>query len=119
MALYTYRARLTDQSKNHPVYDADTVRLVADLGFGLLSELGPCRLYGINAPEMRGPERPEGIVARDFLRGLLRRGEWFTIRTYKDRRGKYGRYLCEIILDDGTNINNLLVKTGHAVAKDY
>jgi micrococcal nuclease len=119
MTLYTYRARLTDRSKNHPVYDADTVRLVADLGFGLLFELGPCRLYGIDAPEMRGSQRPDGIVARDYLRDLLRPGEWFTIRTYKDHKGKYGRYLCEIILDDGTNVNNQLVKTGHAVLRDY
>lgn len=119
MALYTYRARLSETSKTHPIYDADTVRLVADLGFGLLSELGPCRLYGIDAPEMRGADRPDGIAARDFLRDLLEPGMWFTIRTFKDDKGKYGRYLVEIVLDAGTNVNELLVETGHAVARDY
>lgn len=87
MALYTYRARVSDTSKSHPIYDADTVRLVADLGFGLQSELGPCRLHGIDAPEMRGEERLAGIAARDFLRDLLEPGLWFTIRTFKDDKG--------------------------------
>ena len=119
MALYTYRARLSETSRSHPIYDADTVRLVADLGFGLLSELGPCRLYGIDAPEMRGNERTAGIIARDFLRDVIVPGVWFTIRTFKDDKGKYGRYLCEIILDDGTNVNELLIETGHAVARVY
>lgn len=119
MPLYTYRARLSETSRNHPIYDGDTVRLVADLGFGLLAELGPCRLYGIDTPELRGADREAGIVARDFLRDLLTPGLWFTIRTHKDEKGKYGRYLCEITLDDGTNVNELLVATGHAVARDY
>ena len=119
MGLYTYRARLTDTSKKHPVYDADTVRLTVDLGFGHQFELGPVRLFGINAPEVRGPERPAGIIARDFLRSKLVPGQWFTVKTYKDRKGKYGRYLAEIILDDGTNINELLVDTGHAEKHEY
>lgn len=119
MALYTYRARLTTSSKTHPIYDADTVRLVADLGFGLTSELGPCRLYGIDAPEMRGSDRPKGILARDWLRELLEAQEEFTIRTFKDDKGKYGRYLCVIELDDGTNVNEALIAAGHAVAREY
>jgi micrococcal nuclease len=119
MALYTYRARLTSSSKTHPIYDADTVRLVADLGFGLTSELGPCRLYGIDAPEMRGSDRPRGILARDWLRELLGAQDEFTIRTFKDDKGKYGRYLCTIILDDGTNVNEALVAAGHAVEREY
>lgn len=119
MALFTYRARLSDRSNTHPIYDADTVRIVADLGFGLTSELGPCRLYGLDAPEVRGPERPQGLAARDFLRDLIEPGAWFTIRTFKDDKGKYGRYLVEISLDDGTNVNDLLIETGHAVARTY
>lgn len=119
MGLYTYRARLSETSRNHPIYDGDTVRIFADLGFGITSELGPCRLYGIDAPEMRGEERPQGLKSRDFLRSLVVPGEWFTIRTFKDEKGKYGRYLCEIILDDGTNVTSHLVATGHAVARQY
>jgi len=69
--------------------------------------------------EMRGKDRPRGIAARDFLRELLEPGQWFTIRTFKDSTGKYGRYLCEIILDDNTNINALLVEAGHAIEKQY
>lgn len=118
MALYTYRARLSTSVK-HPIYDADTVRLVVDLGFGMAAELGPCRLYGIDAPEMRGPDRLDGIVARDWLREMLKAEDEFTILTYKDDKGKYGRYLCTIILDDGTNVNEALVEDGHAVFREY
>lgn len=119
MSLYTYRARLTEHKRTHPIYDADTVRLTVDLGFSLTSDLGPCRLYGIDAPELRGEDRPAGIAARDFLRDLIEPGQWFTVRTKKDTKGKYGRYLVTIVLDDGTNINELLVETGHAVAREY
>lgn len=117
--MYTYKAKLSENFRGHPIYDADTVRIVVDLGFGMTADLGPCRLYGINAPEVRGSERPEGLAARDFLRGILRPGEWFTVTTHKDQKGKYGRYLCEITLADGTNVNDLLVETGHAEAREY
>lgn len=118
MSLYTYRAKLTDHPTKHPIYDADTVRLTVDLGFGMTMDLGPCRLFGIDAPEMRGKERPAGIAARDFLRDLVEAGQWLTVETIKDTKGKYGRYLCKIELDDGTNINELLVESGHAIAKN-
>lgn len=119
MALYTYRARVSSTSRTHPIYDADTVRLVADLGFGSTLELGPCRLFGIDAPEMRGPERTHGIAARNYLRAMLDPVAEFTIRTVKDDKGKFGRYLCTIILDDGTIVNEALVAAGHAVEKNY
>lgn len=123
MELHNYRASLTDDAKRNPVYDADTVRLTVDNGFGSTLRLGPCRLYGIDAWEMRGIEKVRGRAARDFLRKLLSDHPTFNIRTFKDRssekKGKYGRYLVTIILDDGTNVNELLVEKGHAVFHDY
>ena len=53
------------------------------------------RLHRINASELRGKERPKGILSRDFLREKID-GKEITIETIKDKKGKYGRYLAEI-----------------------
>ena len=57
------------------------------------------RLYGINTPEVRGASRPAGLTARDFLRQLID-GKEVYLKTYRDRRGKYGRYLATVWLKD-------------------
>jgi len=44
-------------------------------------------------------------------------GKTVIIKTIKDRKGKYGRYLT-IIYKDGVNINELLIKKGHAIKYD-
>jgi micrococcal nuclease len=58
--MYTYRAKIIS------VYDGDTVTALVDLGFGITNKI-KIRLKGINTPEVRGAERPEGIVSRDYL----------------------------------------------------
>jgi len=98
------------------VYDADTVTAVIDLGFGI-SYKTKIRLYGIDAPEMRGSEREEGIEARDYLRELIL-GKTIQIETIKDKKGKYGRYLG-ILHDSDGNINERLVKENYAIFKNY
>ena len=114
--MYEYRARLHWRSNGrHPVYDGDTVHLSIDLGFGVWINPGRVRLAGIDAPEIRGPERAAGIAARDYLRARLAEHDEFTVRTLRDRRGKYGRYLVEIWLGD-VNLNDEMVLLGHAVA---
>ena len=74
------------------------------------------RLYGIDTPELRGPEREQGIIVRDILREMILNKE-VTIRSYKDKQGKYGRYLANIITEDGLEVNQWLVDNGHA--KEY
>jgi len=109
--LYYYKAKIVS------VYDGDTVTADIDLGFKTWVKGEKLRLYGINAPELRGEEREEGLKSRDYLRGLIL-GKEVLIKTRKDKRGKYGRYLAEIILD-GVNINDKLVEDGYAVYKEY
>ena len=104
--MYQYKAKIID------VYDGDTVTAVVDLGFLHFQEM-KLRLYGINTPELKGEEREQGLLARDILRGLILDKE-VMIHSYKDKQGKYGRYLATIFLD-GLNINNWLVDEGHAV----
>lgn len=78
-------------------YDADTITVDVDLGFHQISQGIKLRLFGIDAPEMRGVERPQGTVARDWLRDQIL-DKQIVLRTYKDGRGKgkYGRWLADI-----------------------
>jgi micrococcal nuclease len=113
---YHYRAKVLN------IVDADTVDLNVDLGFGFNME-ERFRLNRINAWEVRGSERPEGLEAKAWLSQAIPEGSTVYIKTHKDRKGKYGRYLTEIhILEDGVgfiNINDELVRLGHAIYKDY
>lgn len=114
--LYHYRALVTK------VYDGDTCTVDIDLGLGSWIRGEKVRLYRINAPEVRGAERPAGLRSRDFLRSKILDKE-VLLETVKDKKGKYGRYLADIWLKDENgnwaNINDLLVQQGHAVYKEY
>lgn len=107
----TYKARIVS------VYDGDTVRADINLGLNTIRANEPLRLYGINAPEVKGPERDRGIVSRDVLRGWIE-GKEVTIRAIEDENEKFGRILV-VIYVNGENINEKLVSQGLAEHKDY
>tara|TARA_R100000808_G_scaffold24982_1_gene60154 strand:+ start:5795 stop:6124 length:330 start_codon:yes stop_codon:yes gene_type:complete len=94
------------------VYDGDTVTADIDLGFGVTLRKQKLRLLGINAPEIRGESRPTGLISRDQLREKIG-NKTVVIRTQKDKRGKYGRWLAEIFIDD-VNVNKWLISEGLA-----
>jgi len=114
--LYHYKAVVSS------VYDGDTCTVDIDLGLGAWIRGEKIRLHRINAPEVRGSQREAGLRSRDFLRGLIDGKEIF-IQTFKDRKGKYGRYIGDIWLkgegDTWVNVNDLLVENGHAVYHQY
>lgn len=113
--LYHYKAEVTS------VYDGDTITVDIDLGLKTKVVGEKLRLHRINAAEVRGEEREAGLVSRDYLRSRID-GKTIYIQTIKDKRGKYGRYIAEIWLEeDGTwvNINDELVAKGLAVYKEY
>ena len=113
--LYHYRAHITK------VYDGDTCTVDIDLGLKIWTRDETVRLYGINAPEVRGVERPQGLLSRDFLRGKILDKD-VIVETFQDEKGKYGRWLATIWLEEygnWTNINKLLVDQGFAEYKDY
>lgn len=114
--LYYYRAIVT------AVYDGDTCTVDIDLGLGIWVHGEKLRLHRINAPEVRGAEREAGKISGDFLRSLLE-GKEVVVETIKDGKGKYGRYLAEIWLQQEpkvwTNINDLMVEKGYAEYKQY
>lgn len=109
--LYSYRAHVTK------VYDGDSITVDIDLGFFMKMCNQKIRLFGINTPEIRGEERPDGLIARDRVRELILDKD-IIVKTYKDKAGKYGRWLGTIYLEDedGTwiNINQLLLAEGLA-----
>lgn len=94
------------------VYDADTMTAEIDLGFSI-KFTEKLRLLSIDAWELRGEEREKGLIARDRVRELVL-GKEVIINTYKDKKGKYGRYLAVVYID-GVNLNQLLLDEGHAV----
>ena len=113
--MYHYRAVVTS------VYDGDTITVDVDLGFGIWRHGERIRLGRINTPEVRGAERPQGLISRDRLRQRID-GREVILETSKDKKGKYGRYLGEIwaLTDAGyININDWLVDEGLAEYREY
>lgn len=107
---YQYRAEITN------VVDGDTVDADVDLGFSVRLSMR-LRLWGINAPEMRGESAEHGRESRVRLRDLcFLAGNAVVIRTHKDRQDKYGRYLAELCVPGSPRtINQQLIDEGHAV----
>jgi micrococcal nuclease len=110
--VYEYRATL------NRVYDADSIFLNINPGPGMWSREEAFRLLDIDAWEIRGEERPLGLKARDWLKDTLENANEIFIRSYKDKAGKYGRWLAWVFAD-GVDINKKLVKLGHAMAVKY
>ncbi|AFZ67107.1 thermonuclease family protein [Deinococcus peraridilitoris] len=112
--LYRYRATCVR------VVDGGTVILKVSLGFFASLDIR-ARLYGINAPELRGATYEMGRVSRDYLRGLLFEGDKpreLLIRTHKDNTDKYGRTIAEIavVTSKGLlDVNASMVEQGFAL----
>jgi micrococcal nuclease len=96
------------------VYDGDTFRADVDLGFGTWLKNQPIRVHGIDTPELG---TVEGKAARYEALLLLPVGSKVTLRTFKDAREKYGRYLGKVTLPDGSDYATALVEKG--LAKPY
>lgn len=109
--MYHYRAHVLR------VYDGDTITVRVDLGFRTFTEQR-LRLARINAWEVRGSERPAGLIARDWLRTRIL-NKPVLVETLKDRTGKFGRFIAEIKTLDGANVNDQLVNLGHAKYQEY
>jgi len=109
--LYTYRIK-----KIHKIYDGDTITAELDLGFKI-SFIEKIRLSFIDAPEIRGEEREEGLKSRlwlvEHLNSAISKGDDVFVRTNKDSQGKYGRYLGDIIIN-GESLNLKMVEEGYA-----
>jgi len=102
------------------VYDADTITADIDLGFKVWWHGQRLRLYGVNAPEVRGPERVEGLVARDKVREWLRDADRVWINSVSDKAGKFGRPLAILCIEGWErSVNHHLLKDGLATFASY
>ena len=94
------------------VHDGDTIQV------RISGRKEKVRLLGIDAPEMND-ERPEyraaAVAARDYATSLLA-GRHVTLEAdpIEPDRDPYDRLLRYVILPDGTNLNEQLVRKGYA-----
>ena len=114
--MYHYRAIYRSN------YDGDTLRLDIDLGFGVWVRNQVVRLHGIDSPELRRPTLEEGRAAKEVLQYLCQEYGYLELKTVKDKKGKYGRWLGHLQAGTANNridVNQLMVNTGHAVRREY
>ena len=109
--MYEYNCTVTR------VVDGDTIDVILDLGFSVLHKCR-VRLYGIDTPESRTKNKDEkarGKLAAKYLEDSIKNGTEIILRSkLKDSKGKYGRVLGEIIVDN-ININQSMIEKYLAV----
>jgi len=108
--MYTYKAIVID------IIDGDTIKTDIDLGFGIWLRGQSIRLAKINAPELKGATFKAAQESKEFLKSLIL-NKWIMIRTEKDNKEKYGRWLGTILLEEDKNlidINHKMVAEGYA-----
>jgi len=103
-------------AKVKKIVDGDTLDAYIDLGFNVWVTKR-IRLMGIDTPESRTRDLTEkryGKGAKHRLVEILEMNDnKFTVRSHGT--GKFGRVLGEMLIGD-LNINEQMVKEGHAVA---
>ena len=102
--MYEYRCSIDR------VVDGDTVDVTIDLGFKIFHK-ARVRLYGIDTPESRTRDKDEkarGLLAKSYIVVKVESTENIIIRTKKDAKGKFGRILGELIVDN-TNLNEAMI----------
>jgi len=109
--MYEYNCTVTR------VVDGDTIDVILDLGFSVLHKCR-VRLYGIDTPESRTrnkDEKARGKLAAKYLEDSIKNGTEIILRSkLKDSKGKYGRVLGEIVVDN-ININQSMIEKYLAV----
>ena len=106
------------------VVDGDTIDIDIDLGFGIWIHNERVRLYGIDTPESRTRDLEEkkcGIYAKQCVETFLPVDSSQTLKTYKDKVGKFGRVLGEFVVydpeqDRQTTINEYMIRNKIGVA---
>jgi endonuclease YncB( thermonuclease family) len=107
--LYTYKARLATEER---WVDGDTYWFWVDLGLDTWHK-SKFRLRGADTPEVFGRKASEeGRESSKFVEKLLlaQKGS-LLIKTFKtrttdrDKKGKYGRYLADVLIEQDENGN--------------
>jgi micrococcal nuclease len=110
--LYNYKAHVLR------VLDGDTIEVTIDVGFNIsINQI--VRLSGIDSPEIHSlneKEKQAGLFVKDYVSELLI-GEDVFLQTIK-YDDKYGRYLANVVLMDGSMLNEHLINIGFVNSYD-
>tara|TARA_B100001248_G_scaffold174470_1_gene132363 strand:+ start:933 stop:1352 length:420 start_codon:yes stop_codon:yes gene_type:complete len=108
--MYRYKVDVTR------VVDGDTVDVDIDLGFGMTYKKQRVRMMGIDTPESRTRDLEEkfyGLKSKEFLKDLLKDRE---VQLVSHDKGKFGRILGELFIDDWKqSVNQMMIDGYHAV----
>ena len=99
------------------IVDGDTIDVDIDLGFNMILSKQRIRLYGIDTPESRTRYKEEkfyGKLSAKFLKEQCKNSSEIFLKTYLDKKGKFGRILGELIVE-GVNINKMMIEKYMAV----
>jgi micrococcal nuclease len=112
--MYQYKCKI------NKVLDGDTVDIDLDLGFNIVLANQRVRMAGVDTPESRTTnkeEKPRGLLSKKKLAEKLPVGSWQIIETQRSDNNddKFGRILGVFILEDGTQVNDWLIKNNYAV----
>ena len=113
--MYQYKCKI------NKVLDGDTVDIDLDLGFNIVLSNQRVRMAGVDTPESRTSnkeEKPRGLLSKKKLAEKIPVGSWQIIETQRSDNNddKFGRILGVFILEDGTKVNDWLIKNNYAVA---
>ena len=100
------------------VVDADSIKMTVDLGFAVSKKVD-VRLFGIDAPEMRGgteETKAAAQLATSRVNELVPIGSKVFLRSLE--LDKFGRSLAVIILENGDVVNDILLDERLAVRYD-
>lgn len=106
-------------------YDGDTIRFDIDLGFNIWLKNESCRLAGIDTYELKDKDPTKKALAykaKKLVEDLVTKDERCLLRTYKDKKGKYGRWIVEVFcesLGSDYSINQKLLDEGLAIPIEY
>lgn len=109
--MFTYKATC------RRVIDGDTIVVDIDLGFNITYADVALRLYGINTPELKSKDPAEKLAAqaaKERVQELLPEGSTILVKTIKDEKEKFGRYLALVFDPNDREINKLLLEEGLA-----
>ena len=109
--MYTYKVTITH------IVDGDTIDVDINLGFAVVLKKQRVRLYEIDTPESRTRDKVEkkyGLAAKQYLKNKLENATNIYLKSH--HKGKFGRILGELFIDDNSkSVNMQMVDDHHAV----
>lgn len=104
------------------VIDGDTIVLKIDLGFDTHRQ-EHIRVLHYDAPEVKlykgvtQEEKELGLKAKARAEELLPVGKKVYVETFKDKTGKYGRYLANIMYADFKDYAHTMIAEGYVKSR--